>query len=93
MFFPTGVVVVKSKYSVYMAIGLKPKEGRAVYKVNLNFLVTISIYMNREDPLGSLASVKMIIVPMVSIVQGMIEARLSGMNFSYLPLTSKHLIN
>lgn len=94
-FFSTGVVVGESEYSVYMAVGLKPKEDRAVYRVNLNFLVTIPIYMNREDPQGSLASVKMttITVPMVSIVQGVIEARLCGMNFSYLPLALKHLVN
>lgn len=51
--------------------------------------------MDREDPLGSPASVKMttITVPMVSVVQGVIEARLCGMNYSYLPLTSKRLVN
>lgn len=51
--------------------------------------------MDREDPLGSLAGVKMttITVPMVSIVQGVIEARLCGINYGYLLLMSKRLVN
>lgn len=43
-FFSIGVVVVKSEYSVHVAADLKP-EDRAVYRVNLNFLVTIPLYM------------------------------------------------